>query len=65
MKKFTIFVEKLDSKEQTAEEIITDAWNNKPANESEYEFYHKMRLENYDGEVISGMINKLKSSNKI
>ena len=46
--------EKLDVKKETAQEIISKEWNENK--ESIYEFYHKMRLEGYDGEIILNII---------
>ena len=56
MEKFTIFVEKIDSKEQNALEILNDTWANKSPNDDEYEFYHNMRLEKFDREVLKEFI---------
>jgi ferritin-like protein len=45
--------EKADNKE-TAQEFISNKWSENK--DSIYEFYHKMRLEGYDGKIILEII---------
>jgi len=59
MNKFTIIVEK-EENQLTPEQNIQKAWQ-EDANKDKFEFYHKMRLEGYDGDVIFNAIEELKN----
>lgn len=54
MNKFTIILEN-DENDLTPEQKIQNAWA-EDINKDKFEFYHKMRLEGYDGDVILNSI---------
>ena len=57
MKKFTIFLE--NAEDMSVEQILTNAWADKSSGESEYEFYHKMRLEKMDHKILEDFVRKM------
>jgi uncharacterized protein (UPF0335 family) len=56
MEKFTRFVEKIGEKsDETAEVKLEKEWAEN--NDSHYEFYHKMRGEGFDGEILMNFLS--------
>ncbi len=53
-----ILEKKEEKKEQSAGDIIKTAWLNKPTGQTFHEFYHKMRLEGYDEDVIKNNVQE-------
>ena len=54
MNKFTKIVEDKEL-EPTPDQLVKTAWADDPKKDK-YEFYHKMRTEGFDGEVIKSSV---------